>query len=176
MAAYKIIEGWVTDDPWYYFRCWLIAQGSKVFFGTLENPDFLVNCLDETHLQKYDSANVHMEIYNIGFNAYSFKHNHDSNITPYDIVEAKVFKNLPILAHSHTEGDEWETLEDAAIICPLLYQKFIGKNAIEEKDGLMQFVKNAVKDRNTTGKVDDEAIQQMNKMVEDMLAKLNNTY
>jgi Protein of unknown function (DUF4240) len=47
MAAEKIIEGWVTDDPYLYFRCWLIGQGEKTFMETLKNPDYLADLVDK---------------------------------------------------------------------------------------------------------------------------------
>jgi hypothetical protein len=47
MAAQKIIQGWVSDDPYLYFRCWLISQGEQVYSEVLRNPDFLAE-LDTT--------------------------------------------------------------------------------------------------------------------------------
>jgi hypothetical protein len=47
MAAQKIIQGWVSDDPYLYFRCWLISQGEQVYFEALRNPDSLAE-LDAT--------------------------------------------------------------------------------------------------------------------------------
>jgi Protein of unknown function (DUF4240) len=47
MAAEKIIKGWVTDDPYLYFRCWLIGQGEKTFTETLKNPDYLADLVDK---------------------------------------------------------------------------------------------------------------------------------
>jgi Protein of unknown function (DUF4240) len=46
MAAQKIIEGGVSDDSYLYFRCWLIAQGEKIFNETIKNPEYLANCID----------------------------------------------------------------------------------------------------------------------------------
>lgn len=47
MAAEKIIEGSVTDDPYLYFRCWLIGQGQMTFEQTLKNPDYLANIVEK---------------------------------------------------------------------------------------------------------------------------------
>ena len=55
IAAEKIIEGWVSDDSYLYFRCWLIGQGEKTFTETLKNPDFLadiVNKQTETNFEE----------------------------------------------------------------------------------------------------------------------------
>jgi hypothetical protein len=47
MAANKIIDGWVGDDPYLYFRCWLIGQGEKTFTETLKNPDYLADVVNK---------------------------------------------------------------------------------------------------------------------------------
>lgn len=41
MAAQKIIEDYVSDDSYLYFRCWLIGKGEEIYKGTIINPDFL---------------------------------------------------------------------------------------------------------------------------------------
>ena len=41
LGAQKIIDGYVTDDAWLYFRCWLIGQGETVFRAALQNADSL---------------------------------------------------------------------------------------------------------------------------------------
>ncbi|ABQ06665.1 DUF4240 domain-containing protein [Flavobacterium johnsoniae] len=41
MAAQKIIEDYVSDDSYIYFRCWLIGKGEEIYKGTIRNPDFL---------------------------------------------------------------------------------------------------------------------------------------
>lgn len=43
MAAEKIIEGWVSDDSYLYFRCWLISQGQETFEETLKSPEYLAD-------------------------------------------------------------------------------------------------------------------------------------
>ena len=47
MAAAKIIEGWVSDDSYLYFRCWLIGQGEKVFTEALKSPDSLAESVSK---------------------------------------------------------------------------------------------------------------------------------
>jgi hypothetical protein len=49
MAAQKIIDGYVSDDPYLYFRCWLIGQGEAVFTNALQNPDTLVSVVDDPY-------------------------------------------------------------------------------------------------------------------------------
>lgn len=47
MAADKIIDGSVTDDPYLYFRCWLIGLGGKIFRETIKNPDYLAGIAEK---------------------------------------------------------------------------------------------------------------------------------
>jgi hypothetical protein len=49
MAALKIIEGYVTDDSYLYFRCWLISQGKKTYYAVLDNPDYLAGKIDKAN-------------------------------------------------------------------------------------------------------------------------------
>lgn len=55
MAAEKIIEGYVSDDSYLYFRCWLIGQGKKVFEETLKNPDFLAKVVEKGESTDFES-------------------------------------------------------------------------------------------------------------------------
>jgi len=50
LAAAKIIDGFVSDDSFLYFRCWLIGKGREIFYKTLEAPDSLADYVstDET--------------------------------------------------------------------------------------------------------------------------------
>jgi Protein of unknown function (DUF4240) len=41
--AYEYITGYDTDDGFYYFRCWLIAQGKTIFTNAVANPDSLAD-------------------------------------------------------------------------------------------------------------------------------------
>jgi hypothetical protein len=41
-AAYTI-NGGASDDGFYYFRCWLIGMGQKVYEAALANPDSLAD-------------------------------------------------------------------------------------------------------------------------------------
>ena len=42
-AAQTAIEGGSSDDTFYYFRCWLISMGRRIFEETLKNPDYLAS-------------------------------------------------------------------------------------------------------------------------------------
>ncbi|MGV3586664.1 MAG: DUF4240 domain-containing protein [Adhaeribacter sp.] len=55
LAAAKIIEGYVSDDSYLYFRCWLIGQGRKVYDETLKNPDYLAKVVKEGEFADFES-------------------------------------------------------------------------------------------------------------------------
>jgi hypothetical protein len=44
-AAY-LINGGCSDDGFYYFRCWLVGMGKKVYEAALANPDSLADIVD----------------------------------------------------------------------------------------------------------------------------------
>jgi len=54
MAALKSIQGWVTDDTYLYFRCWLIAQGQATFSAALMNPESLVDKADKSSFPDFE--------------------------------------------------------------------------------------------------------------------------
>jgi hypothetical protein len=41
LAANKIVDNYVSDDGFLYFRFWLISLGQETFEKTLSNPDYL---------------------------------------------------------------------------------------------------------------------------------------
>lgn len=43
-AAY-LINGGASDDGFYYFRCWLIGMGRKVYEAAVANPDSLADAV-----------------------------------------------------------------------------------------------------------------------------------
>ena len=47
MGAQKIIEGYVSDDSYLYFRCWLIGKGERIYTETLKNPEFLAENINK---------------------------------------------------------------------------------------------------------------------------------
>ncbi|MBX0291442.1 DUF4240 domain-containing protein [Hymenobacter sp. HSC-4F20] len=49
IAAQKIIDGYVSDDPYLYFRCWLIGQGETVFTNALHTPDSLASVIEDPY-------------------------------------------------------------------------------------------------------------------------------
>jgi len=55
MAAAKIIEGYVSDDSYLYFRNWIIGQGKKVYDETLKKPDYLAKVVEEGESTDFES-------------------------------------------------------------------------------------------------------------------------
>lgn len=43
LAAVKIIEGYVNDDSFLYFRCRILAEGKNFYFKVIENPDYIAD-------------------------------------------------------------------------------------------------------------------------------------
>jgi hypothetical protein len=58
MAAQKIIDGYVSDDTYLYFRCWLIGQGETIYTESLKNADYL-----STVVNKGDTCNFEEIMY-----------------------------------------------------------------------------------------------------------------
>ncbi|PJJ53336.1 DUF4240 domain-containing protein [Hymenobacter chitinivorans] len=49
MAALKIMDGFVSDDSYLYFRCWLVGQGEAVFRQALQDADTLAQVAQEPY-------------------------------------------------------------------------------------------------------------------------------
>ena len=67
MAAQKIIEGYVSDDSYLYFRCWLIGKGEIIYTETLKNPDFLSENINQDEESDFE------ELMYVATNAYKIK-------------------------------------------------------------------------------------------------------
>ena len=117
MAAEKIIEGWVTDDPYLYFRCWLIGQGEKTFTETLKNPDFLADLVDKQTSTNFEEL---MYVATTAFEQKTGKKEEDESF-PRDVAFKKGlsydFGTPP------TKGTDW-TEEQLPKLYPKLWAKF----------------------------------------------------
>ena len=116
IAAEKIIEGWVTDDPYLYFRCWLVGQGQKTFEETLKNPDYLANIVS-----KSTDTNFEGLMY-VATMAYSQKTGKEEDETfPRDVA---IGKGLDYdFGAPPTKGTEWKE-EELPKRYPRLWAKF----------------------------------------------------
>jgi hypothetical protein len=61
-AAY-FINGGASDDGFYYFRCWLVGMGKKVYDAALKDPDSLADVVRDD--EEYEA-----EIYSVGMTAW----------------------------------------------------------------------------------------------------------
>lgn len=116
MAAEKIIEGWVTDDPYLYFRCWLIGQGQKTYEETLKNPDYLADIVS-----KNTDTNFEGLMY-VATMAYTQKTGKEEDETfPRDIAIGKGFDYD--FGAPPTKGTDWKE-DELPNLYPRLWAKF----------------------------------------------------
>ena len=47
MIAQKLIDWYVSDDSFLYFRAWLISLWKDIFENTIKNPDYLNDSLNK---------------------------------------------------------------------------------------------------------------------------------
>jgi hypothetical protein len=67
MAAQKIIEGYVSDDIYLYFRCWIIGQGKQAYDEILKDPDYLSTLVSNGDICSFE------ELMYVTTQAYSIK-------------------------------------------------------------------------------------------------------
>jgi len=116
MAAEKIIEGWVTDDPYLYFRCWLIGLGQKTFEETMKSPDYLADIISKTTDTGFEGLMY------VATMAYSQKSGKEEDRTfPRDIA---IGKGLDYdFGAPPTKGSDWEE-DQLPSLYPRLWARF----------------------------------------------------
>jgi len=117
MAANKIIDGWVGDDPYLYFRCWLIAQGERTFNETLKNPDYLADVVDKRTDASFEDL---MYVSTIAFQQSTGKEEEDDRFPRCVAIDAGLDYDF---AAPPTTGIDW-TNEQLPILYPKLWAKF----------------------------------------------------
>lgn len=116
MAAQKIIQRWVSDDSYLYFRCWLIGQGQKTFEETLKNPDYLANIVSKSTDTSFE------ELMYIATKAYSKITGKEEDETfPRDVAREKGLDYD--FGAPPTKGSDW-TVEQLPKLYPLLWAKY----------------------------------------------------
>lgn len=116
MAAQKIIDGYVSDDTYLYFRCWLIGQGETIYTESLKNAD----CLS-TVVNKGDTYNFE-EIMYVATKAYSLKTGKKEDETfPRDTAIAMGLDYD--FGAPPTKGNDW-TEDQLPSLLPKLWAKF----------------------------------------------------
>ncbi|MDF7812841.1 DUF4240 domain-containing protein [Hymenobacter sp. YC55] len=118
IAAQKIIDGYVIDDPYLYFRCWLIGQGREVFMSALHDPDTLADVMDEPY-QDFE------ELLYVATAAYEQRTGKKENDDKEDVFPRGVAsaRGLDYDFGSFTKGDDW-TEEQLPTMFPRLWAKF----------------------------------------------------
>lgn len=114
MAALKIIQGWVTDDSYLYFRCWLIGQGQATFLAALKNPESLVEKADKGSFPSFESL---LSVADEAYSKKTGKTEEDESYPRYQAFEQGVEYD------SNTTGTDW-TEEQLPSLYPKLWSKF----------------------------------------------------
>ncbi|GAB3303406.1 DUF4240 domain-containing protein [Hymenobacter tenuis] len=115
MAAQKILDGYVSDDTYLYFRCWLIGQGESVFRAALDKPDTLAMVLDAGY-QDFEEL---LYVATTAFQKRTGKEEEDDTF-PREIASAR---GLNYDFGSVTKGEDW-TESQLPKMLPKLWKKF----------------------------------------------------
>ncbi len=116
VAFAKIIDGYVSDDSFLYFRCWIIAQGLSFYNLTLENPDLTADLIySET---EYDFESL---LY-VADQAYqNLRKDSDEDELPREVARLQGF-DYDDLSQEIT-GEDWIE-DDLPKLYPKLWTKF----------------------------------------------------
>ncbi|TLM90033.1 DUF4240 domain-containing protein [Hymenobacter jeollabukensis] len=116
MGAQKIIDGYVSDDPYLYFRCWLIGQGQAVFTAALQHPDSLATVVPGAYECDFESL-----LY-VATKAYELQTGKAEDDTFPRGVALSQGLDYDFMAPP-TTGADWEE-EDLPKMLPKLWKKF----------------------------------------------------
>jgi len=116
MAAQKIIEGYVSDDSYLYFRCWLIGQGKTVYTETLINPDYLAAIANKGDVCDWEA------IMYVATDVYTKKSGKEEDETFPRNTAAKMGLDYDFGAPP-TKGTDW-TEDQLPSLLPKLWAKF----------------------------------------------------
>lgn len=115
IAAQKIIDGYVSDDPYLYFRCWLVGQGEAVFAAAVDKPDTLAAVLDAPY-QDFEEL---LYVATAAFKKRTGKTEEDETF-PREVALAR---GLDYDSGSETKGEDW-TENQLPKMLPKLWKKF----------------------------------------------------
>lgn len=116
MVAQKIIDGYVSDDSYLYFRCWLISLGKEAFYGTIKSTDYLAGIINKDITPEFENL---LYITTSAFSKITNKEEDDS--FPRNIAADKGL-NYDALG-LETKGEDW-TEEDLPKRAPKLFNMF----------------------------------------------------
>ncbi|MET3032471.1 DUF4240 domain-containing protein [Flavobacterium johnsoniae] len=117
MGAQKIIEGYVSDDSYLYFRCWLIGKGEEIYKETIRNPDVLSDSISRE--DEFDFE----ELLYVSTKAYKIKTGkiEEDATFPRDVA---YLKGLDYdFGAPPTKGVDWKE-EDLPVTYPKLWRFF----------------------------------------------------
>jgi hypothetical protein len=117
MGALKILDGYVTDDSYLYFRCWLVGQGEAVFRQALLNADSLAQVAQEPYQEFENLLYVATEAF--GRRTGQAK---EDDTFPRAVA---VSRGLDYDLGSETTGEDWRE-EQLPKMLPRLWKKFGG--------------------------------------------------
>jgi len=120
MAAQKIIAGWVSDDSYLYFRCWLIGQGENTFTEALRNPDVLADIVEDD--VEYLDFELLLYVATQAYEQRTGKQEDDDNSDSFP-RNATYERGLDYDSGSFTKGEDW-TEEQLPTLLPRLWAKF----------------------------------------------------
>lgn len=115
IAAQKIIDGYVSDDPYLYFRCWLIGQGEAVFTTALATPDSLASVIEDP----YQSFEELLYVATTAFAKHTGREEDDETF-PRAVASAR---GLNYDFGSETKGEDW-TESQLPKMLPKLWKRF----------------------------------------------------
>ncbi|SNC76057.1 Protein of unknown function [Hymenobacter gelipurpurascens] len=115
MAAQKIIDGYVSDDTYLYFRCWLVGQGDEVFRAAIDKPDTLAAVLEAPY-QDFEEL---LYVATCAFKKQTGKKEEDDSF-PREVAAAR---GLDYDSGSVTKGEDW-TESQLPKMLPKLWKKF----------------------------------------------------
>src|SRR5262249_29918085 len=100
-AAY-LINGGASDDGFYYWRCWLVGMGKKVYEAALANPDSLADVVSP---DQEDEA----EIYSAARSAW------DDELRLAEEAFDKVYESLGPPRNPKLKGKRWDYDDDREV-------------------------------------------------------------
>ncbi len=114
MAAVKIIDGYVSDDSFLYFRCRLIAEGKELFYESLKNSEAIA----ETNIEEHEFDGEEM-LY-VSDQAFVKKFGEDTDKElPRDVACNYLDYNLG----EEIKGEDWKE-EELPLKYPQLWKRY----------------------------------------------------
>ncbi|UOQ53620.1 DUF4240 domain-containing protein [Hymenobacter cellulosivorans] len=115
MAALKIMDGYVSDASYLYFRAWLVGQGQTVFQNALRDADSLAQVAKEPYQDFENLLYVATE----AFGRRTGQREEDETF-PRDVA---VSRGLDYDLGAETKGEDWRE-EQLPKLLPRLWKKF----------------------------------------------------